>query len=94
MVNFFTATTCYFDHLTPLFFERWSRVEETGVYWFWPNVWGPNCGNTWDAPQFQGFVEDAGLVEYWREKDWPDVCRPDGDGFVCGQAVYEVKAIE
>jgi hypothetical protein len=30
------------------------------------------------------FVRKAGLVDYWRARDWPELCRAQGaDDFVC-----------
>lgn len=45
----------------------------------------------WDAdarelrahPRFRRFVEDVGLVGFWRKSGWPEVCQPDGDSFTC-----------
>jgi Tfp pilus assembly protein PilF/TolB-like protein len=36
-------------------------------------------------PRFAEMVEDAGLVDYWREFGWPSggMCAPFGEGFVC-----------
>lgn len=80
----FMASSCWFDHLTPLFFELWQQNKEVGGFWFWPNVWGGRCENIWAAPEFEAFVEEAGLVEYWREVGWPPMCRPDESGVECG----------
>jgi hypothetical protein len=34
--------------------------------------------------RFKKFVRAAGMVEYWRARGWPDLCRPMGaDDFVC-----------
>ena len=34
--------------------------------------------------RFKAFVRAAGLVEYWRARGWPDLCRPTtGDDFEC-----------
>lgn len=84
LTNNFVAASCWFDHLTPLFFELWEQNKEVGGYWFWPNVWGARCENIWAAPEFEVFVEDAGLVEYWRAVGWPAMCRPEGDVVECG----------
>jgi hypothetical protein len=30
------------------------------------------------------YVRAAGFVDYWKQKGWPDLCRPVGtDDFVC-----------
>jgi hypothetical protein len=34
--------------------------------------------------EWRAFVRNAGLVEYWRAKGWPDFCRPTTAGdFTC-----------
>jgi hypothetical protein len=34
--------------------------------------------------RFKTLMRRAGLVDYWRAKGWPDLCRPVGaDDFVC-----------
>jgi hypothetical protein len=69
--------------LTPLFFKVAEFSEENDSYWYWPNVWAPDCTSVWASPEFIPFVERHGLVEYWRDVGWPDVCRPEGDSFSC-----------
>ncbi|NIP18201.1 MAG: hypothetical protein GWM87_08640, partial [Xanthomonadales bacterium] len=87
--NWFNYSACEFDHLTPLFFDVWEVANEMGAYWYWPNMWQSNCGNVWDEPAFWEFVESVMLVEYWRAKGWPEACRPEGEDFVCGQAIFD-----
>ena len=81
-VNFFNATACWYDHLTPVFFDAWEAVEHESQ-WFAPNVWLPNCGNVWQSDEFKIWADEQGLVEYWQTIAWPDYCQPDGDSFVC-----------
>jgi TolB-like protein len=83
LVNWMNYSACRFPHLTSLFFEAAIVAQDSQVYWHWPNVWGRHCGNVWSFEAFPAFVEEAGLVEYWRAKGWADACRPDGEGFVC-----------
>ena len=34
--------------------------------------------------RFKNFVRDAGMLEYWKAKGWPDFCHPVGaDDFAC-----------
>lgn len=34
--------------------------------------------------RFKAYIRNAGLVDYWRVRGWPDLCRPMGaDDFVC-----------
>jgi hypothetical protein len=84
LTNWFNATACTFPHLTPLFFEVAAFSEENETYWYWPNVWNPDCGDIWAAPEFPAFVDKSELVEYWREVGWPEACRPEGESFACG----------
>lgn len=88
-VNLFNASACWYDHLTPLFFETWEISKTTGEYWYWPNLWLKSCGNVWESEKFPAFAEEADLVEYWRAKSWPDACRPEGESFVCNQMIYD-----
>ncbi|HEX9772171.1 MAG TPA: hypothetical protein VGA44_01805, partial [Steroidobacteraceae bacterium] len=32
---------------------------------------------------FKRFAREVGLVAYWRDRGWPDKCRPRGDDFEC-----------
>ncbi|MEE8496535.1 MAG: hypothetical protein V3S21_08655 [Xanthomonadales bacterium] len=32
LVNWFNGASCWYDHLTPLFFETWEIAQETGAY--------------------------------------------------------------
>jgi len=85
LVNWFNASSCGFSHLSDkLFFDVLAFSIENNEYWYWPNVWNRNCQAIWASPEFPAFVEEAGLVEYWRQVGWPGVCRPEGDSFACG----------
>jgi len=88
-VNWFNASSCWYDHLTPLFFDTWEFAQENDVYWYWPNLWLKSCGNVWESEAFSAFAQEHGLVDYWRAKGWPDACRPEGESFVCAQAIYD-----
>ena len=80
MINRFNASACWNEHLTPIFFDAY----ETEAYWYWPNVWIRDCGRVHRLQEFKDLVEQAGLVEYWRQFGWADACRPLGeDDFIC-----------
>jgi TolB-like protein len=37
-----------------------------------------------NTPRFKKVIQDSGLVNYWRERGWPEFCRPVGaDDFAC-----------
>jgi TolB-like protein/DNA-binding winged helix-turn-helix (wHTH) protein len=44
-----------------------------------PAIWGRSWQAVRADPAFKRFVTDIGLVAYWREAGWPDMCRPLGD---------------
>ncbi len=46
-------------------------------------AWFPSRTDFRNSPEFERFVREAGLLEYWQKRGWPDLCRPDGDGFIC-----------
>ena len=47
-------------------------------------VWHPTYAPVRKTQGFKVFARNAGLVEYWRAKGWPEFCRPAGaDDFVC-----------
>jgi tetratricopeptide (TPR) repeat protein len=47
-------------------------------------LWQANAAPLRKTEQFKKTVTDLGLVQLWRDRGWPDVCRPAGDrDFVC-----------
>ena len=41
--------------------------------------WAPIFHEGRQLPRFKEFVREIGLVDYWKEYGWPDLCRPVGD---------------
>jgi len=47
-------------------------------------LWEPVSAPLRKTERFKEFVRDSGLFDYWRERGWPDMCRPiDADDFIC-----------
>jgi len=47
-------------------------------------LWFPIMKEVRKTPRFKKYVREIGLVDYWKEYGWPDLCRPVGDDdFVC-----------
>jgi TolB-like protein len=47
-------------------------------------LWHPSYAPARKTERFKTLARTAGLVDYWRAKGWPNVCRPVGaDDFVC-----------
>ena len=46
--------------------------------------WHPVMKKVRRLPRFKEFVREIGLVDYWKEYGWPDLCHPViDDDFVC-----------
>ena len=46
--------------------------------------WAPEFTPVRKTERFKAYVRKIGLVDYWRERGWPDFCRPMGAvDFVC-----------
>jgi hypothetical protein len=47
-------------------------------------VWHPSYASVRKTESFKMLMRSMGVVDYWRAKGWPDLCRPAGaDDFVC-----------
>ena len=47
-------------------------------------LWSPEYAPLRKTERFKALMRNTGLVDYWRAKGWPDLCRPMGaDDFVC-----------
>jgi adenylate cyclase len=47
-------------------------------------LWDPVYAPLRKTERFRKFIRDLGLVDYWRARGWPDLCRPAGaDDFEC-----------
>jgi TolB-like protein/DNA-binding winged helix-turn-helix (wHTH) protein len=46
-------------------------------------LWRPMFSEMRRLPEFNEFVDEIGLVDYWRVYGWPDFCEPVGESFAC-----------
>jgi len=47
-------------------------------------LWTPGFADLRQLPEYKQFLRDFGLVDLWKERGWPDLCRPLGeDDFEC-----------
>ena len=68
----------------PRVLESYERYLDIGYFGNTPGVWNPDYASLRQMERFKAFVRKAGLVDYWRERGWPDLCRPVGaNDFVC-----------
>ncbi len=63
------------------------RVVSTDLDLFFPRtwwfLWRDDMATFRQDPRFANLVTELGLLDYWRENGWPDVCQPAGDGVIC-----------
>lgn len=62
--------------------ERGLQIGNTGssLVAIWSPLWAPAR----QTPRFKTLMREVGLVDYWRENGWPDLCRPQGtEDLVC-----------
>ena len=72
--GFLGQTDRLFAAVIPAVREQRIRIE---------NFWFPELSAVRKDPRFPRLLEQAGLIEYWNEYGWPDLCKPVGDGIVC-----------
>jgi TolB-like protein len=49
-----------------------------------PWIWHRSAAALRKTDRFKAYIRKAGLLDYWRARGWPDLCRPAGaDDFVC-----------
>lgn len=59
-------------------------VQRSGYASYQWVFWQPESRALRQHPAFQAYLRRSGLLAYWREHGWPDVCRSDGgDGVIC-----------
>jgi TolB-like protein len=64
--------------------ESLERNQRLGNSATLQNFWSPQDGATRKTERFKTVIRQWGLVDYWRERGWPDLCRPIGDDdFIC-----------
>jgi TolB-like protein/DNA-binding SARP family transcriptional activator len=61
-----------------------QRFEDDVAAGFLPpnlmiGLWIPTYAAVRKTERFKAFAREAGLVDYWRARGWPDLCRPVGD---------------
>ena len=47
-------------------------------------LWHPYYASLRKTERYEDFMRKRGVVEYWRNRGWPELCRPlDADDFTC-----------
>jgi TolB-like protein len=64
--------------------DWYEKAMKEGDYRPLGFVWWPTPSSVRKTERFKTFVRDAGLVDYWRARGWPDLCKPVGaNDFTC-----------
>jgi len=70
--------------------ERTLEIYERNVELKYSSIlggstfWHPSYAAVRKTERFKAYIRNAGLVDYWRARGWPDLCRPVGaDDFAC-----------
>jgi hypothetical protein len=70
------------DRLLDFFETRVNIGYSLNISMTW--FWHPSYAPVRKTERFKSLVQNAGMVEYWRAKGWPEWCRPTtGDDFIC-----------
>jgi adenylate cyclase len=81
-LNFISFWAAYFgaSEFAMEALEKGVRIHASGM----SVSWWPIMKEVRQLPRFKEFVKEIGLVDYWKEYGWPDLCHPTGDDdFVC-----------
>ena len=63
--------------------ERGADIRYLGLATMTP-IWEPHAAPMRNTERFKTLVRKLGLVDYWRLRGWPDLCRPVGaNDFEC-----------
>jgi len=69
--------------LAVLFLRQYEKfldnVEEDGFM----ELWIPLAQPARQLSSFRKVVTEAGMVDYWKIRGWPDLCQPADDDFIC-----------
>ncbi|MFC1841169.1 tetratricopeptide repeat protein, partial [Thermodesulfobacteriota bacterium] len=72
----------YFDD--PDFAMKTMEKAVSGYASYVSYFWFPVFNEVRQLPRFKGFVREIGLIDYWNEFGWPDLCHPvSDDDFEC-----------
>jgi adenylate cyclase len=55
--------------------EKGIKINTRGLF----KIWYPVMKEVRQLPRFKELMREIGLVDYWKEFGWPDLCRPVGD---------------
>jgi TolB-like protein len=84
IIDFFNISICAAYFGDPEFsMDSMEKLLRINAFHFCL-CWLPVMKDVRQLPRFKEFVREIGLVDYWNEFGWPDICRPlDNGDFEC-----------
>jgi len=64
-------------------FARIEAMLREGFPSYFLALWQPEYAHMRHLPEFQGFLRDLHILDYWRAHGFPAQCKPEGDGVRC-----------
>ena len=63
--------------------ERFLDCGRESFQYLFGAIWTPEFSDWRQGDSFEEYVRMTKLLDYWKVRGWPDLCRPDGDGVAC-----------
>ncbi len=57
-------------------------------------AWLPVFDEMRELESFKLLLRDSGMIAYWQQNGWPEVCRPVDDSFVCDWRAYNGPSLQ
>jgi hypothetical protein len=64
-------------------FEVFATMLRNAYPSYFLLVWQPEYAKLRSDPEFQNYIRDTHMLDYWRAHGFPPQCKPDGDGARC-----------
>ncbi|HEY0962558.1 MAG TPA: winged helix-turn-helix domain-containing protein [Pseudomonadales bacterium] len=89
--TYYSALAAYVgEHETAVELMRFS-LQDVWLALHW--LWLPVFDETRELESFRQLLRDSGMVAYWEQYGWPQVCRPVDATFVCDWRAYPESVI-
>ncbi|MDY6983750.1 MAG: hypothetical protein SV422_11735, partial [Pseudomonadota bacterium] len=89
--TYYSALAAYVgEHELAVELMRFS-LQDVWLALHW--LWLPVFDETRELESFRQLLRDSGMVAYWEQHGWPEVCRPVDATFVCDWRAYSQPLI-
>ncbi len=94
-----SAEATYYSALAALVGEHelaveYMRYSLNDVWIALHMYWQPVFDETRKLESFRQLLRDSGMVAYWQQHGWPEVCRPVDDDFACDWRAYPAESLQ